>query len=82
MKKTISSSARLRWACRRGMLELDLLLLPFFERIFATLSEHDQQLFEQLLSCNDQELYNWLIKHESVTYPELTSLVERVRHGC
>ena len=81
MNNTLSSPARLRWACRRGMLELDLLLLPFFEQVFAKLNQQEQKLFEQLLGCNDQELYNWLIKHESVTYPELASLVERVRHG-
>lgn len=82
MNDITSPPARLRWACRRGMLELDLLLLSFFEQVFVKLNQQEQKLFEQLLGCNDQELYNWLIKHEPVTYPELVSLVERVRNGC
>lgn len=70
---------RLRWQCRRGMLELDLLFLAFFDHVFETLSQHDQQVFERLLKCNDQELYNWLIKHESVQDEELQKMVNRVR---
>ena len=35
--------ARLKWACRRGMLELDVLLLPFVEEAFDSLSYEDQE---------------------------------------
>ena len=34
---------RMRWRCRRGLLELDLLLGPFFEAMYLTL-DADQQL--------------------------------------
>ena len=44
--------ARLKWACRRGMLELDVLLQPFVEEAFHDLSDQDQETFERLLnSC-------------------------------
>ncbi|BBB15060.1 response regulator receiver domain protein [Candidatus Rickettsiella viridis] len=80
-----SSSAkslnRLRWQCRRGMLELDLLLLPFVEKHYAGLSASDQELFEELLSYQDQDLYQVLIKNKSVEDPQLGRLVEAISHG-
>lgn len=52
---------RLRWASRRGMLELDLVLLPFVENIYATLAEEDQQRFDKLLDAEDTELFDWFL---------------------
>jgi antitoxin CptB len=56
--------SRLRWACRRGMLELDLLLLPFFEHRFLQLNPIEQKNFIDFLSCTDQELYDWLMSKQ------------------
>ncbi len=53
---------QLRWACRRGMLELDLILLPFLENVLPTLDESYKLKFEQLLECEDQDLFAWLMK--------------------
>lgn len=74
--------AKLRWNCRRGMLELDLLLLPFLEKIFPSLSEQEQRIFEQLLACTDQDLYIWLIDHEQPSDPQLAAMINRVRSGA
>ena len=52
---------QIRWACRRGMLELDLILTPFLENVLITLDAADQKKFEQLLECEDQDLYAWLM---------------------
>jgi len=65
---------RLRWACRRGMLELDLVLLPFVENVYSTLPESDKLLFDSLLDCEDTELFNWFLekgKPESSSEPSL-----------
>jgi antitoxin CptB len=56
--------AKLRWACRRGMLELDLLFEHYVNTYYCSASQEEQSMFEALLECNDQELYNWLIKRE------------------
>ena len=71
------NKARLRWACRRGMLELDVLLMPFIDKEtgFDALSEADQSLFERLLTCNDPELFAWFMGHESCPDPELARMV-------
>ena len=58
---------RLFWASRRGMLELDLILLPFAEKIYPGLDVSDQHYFEELLACEDQDLFAWLLRR---TEPE------------
>lgn len=52
---------RLRWASRRGMLELDLVLLPFVENVYSTLAEEDQLRFDNLLEAEDTELFQWFL---------------------
>lgn len=51
---------RLRWHCRRGMLELDLVLARFLETRFATLDTAQLREFERLLDLEDQELWQRL----------------------
>ncbi len=72
--------SRLRWACRRGMLELDVLLGNFLEEAYATLSPEDQANFVNLLECNDQELFMWLTGKEKPTDPVFILMVEKIRH--
>lgn len=67
--------ARLKWACRRGMLELDVLLLPFVEQAFDSLSYAEQENFERLLSCDDPDLYAWFMGHQKCHDPEFAHLV-------
>ena len=50
---------KLRWRSRRGMLELDLLLLPFFEEEFLNLPDKTQLTFVKLLEEEDPDLLMW-----------------------
>ena len=50
---------RLLWGSRRGMLELDLVLTPFVENVYESLSEEDQQRYQRLLLEQDQDLFAW-----------------------
>lgn len=59
----INNRARIQWACRRGMRELDLSIMPFFEYDFDGLSEEDKTVFVRLLACDDPDLFNWLMNH-------------------
>lgn len=67
---------RLRWACRRGMLELDVLFMPFVEESYEALSSEDKDIFERLLECQDPELFAWFMGHEKCEDPELNRLVQ------
>ncbi len=51
---------RIRWQSRRGMRELDLMLLPFVEHDLPQCSEEVIADYMDLLSASDLELFRWL----------------------
>ena len=69
---------RLRWRSRRGMLELDLLLLPFFDDVFHDLYEHEQQAFIRLLDQDDPDLLNWFSQKCQSDDTELQEMVDKI----
>lgn len=71
--------AKLRWRCRRGMLELDLLLMKFFDNHFDELNDAQVTLFEQLLTQPDPDIYNWLIGQTQPDLEELNNIVQLIR---
>lgn len=70
--------ARLKWNCRRGMLELDIILGNFLNRCFHNLSDNDKNSFENLLSCQDQDLFNWLVHKQLPADPSLKHIVAQI----
>lgn len=70
---------RLFWASRRGMLELDLILLPFLEKIYPDLDEEDKQRFHRLLDCEDQEMFAWFLRREDPADADLLRIVQVIR---
>ena len=70
--------ARVRWACRRGMLELDVLFQPFVENFYQEMSDEDKTVFIRLLECEDPELFAWFMGHEKCKDVELNSMVELI----
>lgn len=63
----INELSRLKWACRRGMLELDVLLGNFLENGYAQLDDEDKERFVELLSSGDTDLLSWLMGHSNPT---------------
>lgn len=57
----MNHQARMRWRCRRGMLELDIVLQRFIDNHYEQLDEHQLELFEMLLSLSDHDLWNIII---------------------
>jgi antitoxin CptB len=70
---------RLFWASRRGMLELDLVLLPFLDNIYETLEPEDQQRYVRLMDEQDQDLFAWFMRREDPAAPELLRIVQIIR---
>jgi len=68
----------MRWAARRGMLELDLVLAPFVDARYAELEEQDQQHFQQLMLCEDQDLFSWFLRREQPEDEELVGIVKQI----
>lgn len=70
---------RLRWQCRRGMLELDLLLRDFLDQHYQDLPATQQAAFVRLLGSPDPLLYDWLMGHGAPEDVELRELVTLLR---
>ncbi len=70
---------RLRWQCRRGMLELDLLLNRFLHTGFPDLDPAQRVAFNRLLAYQDQILYDWFMGHAVPADPDIRDLVARIQ---
>ena len=69
---------RLYWHSRRGMWELDLLLVPFLEQCYDTLGEADQAAFRELIDEEDQDLFMWLMRREWPEEPTRRRIVQLI----
>lgn len=67
---------KLRWQCRRGMLELDMMLMPFVDGAFSSLNAQQQADFETLLSYEDSQLFPWLMLRERPDDPKMAAMVD------
>ncbi|WP_404402596.1 succinate dehydrogenase assembly factor 2 [Idiomarina seosinensis] len=73
---TLKDKRRLKWACRRGMLELDVLFEPFVDEAYDELTEQQKDDFRQLLTCDDPDLFAWFMGHEKCPDERLTKMIE------
>jgi antitoxin CptB len=69
---------RMRWATRRGMLELDLVLGPFVEGRYMDLNSADKALFQRLMLCEDQDLFTWFLGRQQPEDGELIDIVKQI----
>lgn len=69
---------RLRWRCRRGMRELDQLMLRYLDRCWPEASADERATFERLLDTEDDRLWRWFMGREAVEEMDLRGIVERI----
>jgi antitoxin CptB len=62
---------------RRGIREMDLILIAFSDQALVSMSDEDLGLYEVLLSENDHDLYLW-IGDRSTAPEELVPLLTRI----
>ena len=70
---------RLRWRCRRGMRELDQLMVRWLDARFAVADERERALFVRLLDSEDDKLWAWFMAREAPDDAELADFVAAVR---
>lgn len=70
---------RLAWRCRRGMKELDLLLLAYVDCVWPRATMRQRAGFEQILGLPDPQLAAFLLGHESCTDPVVAEVVATLR---
>jgi len=67
------------WQCRRGMLELDLLLNNFVDKKIDTLNAQQKKSFELLLTYPDQTLLDLLLVNSESGDSSLAEIVQQIR---
>lgn len=81
MDKQAPEYKKLRWRTRRGMLELDLLLTPFFDEHYLELSPECRRTFEEMLDQDDADLRNWFNGTLRPANDHLANMVDLILAG-
>jgi antitoxin CptB len=76
-----ATHARLRWQCRRGMLELDALLGDFLETGYALLNSKEQVTFRKLLDYPDQLLFDYFFGQAKPVDKDVAHVIERIQQA-
>lgn len=70
---------KIEWECRRGMRELDKMIMPFYQQYFDELTEAQQATFVEMLGYTDPELFRWFMHQLPAPTTELQAMVELIR---
>lgn len=70
---------RIRWRCRRGLLELDILLGRFVDRHYDKLSESERMTFDRILDMPDNPLWDIISGRQEAPPGELHALLEKIK---
>lgn len=70
---------KIEWQCRRGMLELDKVIMPFYQSHFESLTTAQKDIFIRLLDCTDLQLFSWIFKGASPDDLELREMVTHIQ---
>jgi len=71
--------ARLKWQCRRGTKELDLLLQSYLKTGYLLADDEEKALFVELLELEDDELLGVLMGELEMETEEMKFFVEKIR---
>ena len=69
---------RLFWHSRRGMLELDVLLVPFVREVYPSLDEDNRARYRKLLECEDQDMFGWFMQRGEPEDADLRHIVRMI----
>jgi antitoxin CptB len=70
--------SRLQWRCRRGLLELDLVLQMFLREGYATLTSDEKQHLDRLLELPDDTLLAYIQGREKPTDSNFKKLIKKI----
>jgi antitoxin CptB len=73
------SWARLRWRCRRGLLENDIVLTRYLDTVAGAIGEEDLAALDRLLDMNDNELWDLLSGRTEPVDEKLQHMVRQLR---
>jgi antitoxin CptB len=70
---------RARWRCRRGLLELDIVLQRFMDQHYAQLDQQGLEQFERLLSLPDNDLWDLISERKTLDDRSLQTVLELLK---
>lgn len=70
--------SRLRWQCRRGMRELDELLLRYLNERYVDASADEKSAFQAVLALSDPELNGYLLQRQTPTSEPLAHVISHI----
>ncbi|TXI17855.1 MAG: succinate dehydrogenase assembly factor 2 [Nitrosomonas sp.] len=70
---------RARWRCRRGLLELDIILQRFMDRYYMQLDDEGLQQFERLLALADNDLWDQITARQDSNDSDVQQVLELLR---
>lgn len=73
------SDARMRWLCRRGMKELDVLLSHYLEKRYPEAGPGDRAAFARLLERQDPDLYGLILGMYRADDPDESRVIKDIR---
>lgn len=76
----MSEESRLRWLCRRGMKELDVVMTGYLESHYELASEAEKKAFTDLLEMHDPDLYALLMGRQSSSNPTIETVLGSIRN--
>ncbi len=74
----MSEFSRLKWQCRRGMRELDELLLRYLETRYPDDSDSDKAAFREVLALSDPELNAYLLQRQTPDSDLIARVIDRI----
>ncbi|HED35661.1 MAG TPA: succinate dehydrogenase assembly factor 2 [Gammaproteobacteria bacterium] len=74
-------NSALRWRCRRGMLELDIMLNQFVDSQYSLLDSEQKNTFDLLLDYPDQLLFDLFLGHMQSSDNKVSELVQTIRQA-
>ena len=79
MSAQITEYSELKWRCRRGMLELDILLNSYLDKNYDTMSQQQGDLFSEVLDYPDQVLFDLLLGNMQSSDARVNRLVSEIQ---
>ena len=78
----MQATTKIAWRCRRGMAELDVLFQMFLNDGYQNLTANEQDDFEHLLTCNDNDLLEYLMGRTTPSESNLINVVTKIRQSA
>jgi len=74
----LSEESRLRWQCRRGMRELDELLVRYLDECYPHDSDADKAAFREVLELADPVLNGYLLQRQMPSSEPIARVIDRI----